>query len=632
MKANWMVKMSSTGFPINDLLRRKLQTSLTIATLTLSVASTLFLLLFSNRLGLGFASAKGTLTLGLTAIFSQFILFLGALIFVVGAVLTSFVVFLMMAQRSRDFGLIKAAGCPNSLVAGYFLTELVIVTFLACVLGVVFGFLMDFAVANIVFSAYELPNFWFAPIVFVAFFVLAFFFGLQPLLRASRISAIQALSATNYHGLTIGSKHKALSRSALTWRIASRSLFRRQSATIRLVFLLSIVFVLLTVSVAGGVIANDTTTSWIQKTVDSDTIVVAHSSMGNEYKLLLSKFSGVNEIGDFNFSDTNLGISSVVVERLSSLSGVSLVDSRLVTKQHVQEVANFTIDPSSLATFPVGDSREGESIVVGVGSKNLASNWSIKGRFLSGNGNLEAVIGDSISQSMYSPHPSRYVVLADPLVEGIKFQNATFSIVGVCVDPLNNGFITYVPLDKLENITGISSPNLLLVKLNNLTDRNLVINEARRIVQSANSDFDVFDLNEVIQKNTEFLVSTWQTIMILPLFTIASAALCLAGYMMIAMDEQHQEFAILRAVGAKSRIIVNISAIQSAIVLLSSFAVGISLGIITTLMVLMTNPIVTSLTILEIAVWLLAALIAMFLFSLYPAFRLSKTSILRIIA
>ena len=92
--------------------------------------------------------------------------------------------------------------------------------------------------------------------------------------------------------------------------------------------------------------------------------------------------------------------------------------------------------------------------------------------------------------------------------------------------------------------------------------------------------------------------------MFLPLFTLASAALCLVGYMMLAVDEQHQEFAILRAVGAKPRIIVNISAIQSAIVLLSSFAVGISLGVITTLLILMTNPIVTSLTIAEIVTWL----------------------------
>lgn len=622
--------MSSSGFPINDLLRRKLQTSLTIATLTLSVASTLFLLLFSSRLGLGIASATGTLTQGLTAIFSQFIIFIGALIFVVGAVLTSFIVFVMMAQRTRDFGLIKAAGCPNSLVAGYFMTELLTITFVGCVLGIVFGFLADFAAAKLVFSSYTLPFFWFAPLVFVAFFVLALFFGLQPLLKASRMSPIKALSATNYYGLTVGAKHKALSRSGLTWRIASRSLFRRQSASIRIIILLSIVFVLLTVSIAGGIIANDTTTSWVQKTVDSDTVAIAHTSMGNQYKLLLSKFSGAKETGDFNYSDPNLAISDVVIEQLRALPSLSLVDSRLVVKEHVKEVGNFTIDPDTSATFPVGDSREGESIVIGVDPQKLASAWSIKGRFLIGNGDLEAVIGDSISQTMYSPHPSKYVVYADPLLESISFQNISFRIVGVCVDPANNGLVTYVPLDKLENASGISSPNLLLVKLNNSTDRNAAIREVKSVIQAVNPDLDVFDLNGVVKQNTAFLSSTWQTIMLLPLVTLASAAMCLVDYMMLAVDEQHQEFAILRAVGVKPKIIVVISAIQSAIVLISSFAAGISLGIITTLLILMTNPLVTSVTVLEIAAWLLAALIVMFLFSLYPAFRLAKTSILKI--
>ena len=622
--------MSSAGFPINDLLRRKLQTSLTVATLTLSVASTLFLLLFSNRLGLGIASATGTLTLGLNAIFSQFILFIGILIFVVGAVLTSFIVFLMMAQRTRDFGLIKAAGCPNSLVAGYFMTELLTVTFVGCVLGIAFGFLADFAATNVVFSGYQLPNFWFAPLVFIAFFVLALFFGLQPILKASRMSPIKALSPVNYYGLTIGTKHKALSRSALSWRIASRSLSRRQSATIRIIILLSIVFLLLTVSVAGGVIASGTTTSWIQKTVDSDTIAIAHTSMGNQYKLLLSKFSGAKDTVDFNYSDPNLAIPHAVIEQLNALSSVSLVDSRLVVREHVTEVANFTVDPYTSATFPVGDSREGESIVVGVDPQKLASEWSIKGRFLSGNGDLEAVIGDSISQTMYSPHPSKYVVLADPLLESISFQNTNFRIVGVCVDPVNNGLVTYVPIDKLENVTGIFSPNLLLVKLNNSTDRNSAISEVKSAIQAVNPDLDVFDLSGVVKQNTAFLASTWQTIMLLPLFTLASAAMCLVGYMMLAVDEQHQEFAILRAVGAKPRIIVAISAIQSAIVLISSFAVGISLGVIATLLILMTNPLVTSVTVLEITAWLIGALIGMFLFSLYPAFRLAKTSILKI--
>src|SRR5664279_4810059 len=109
--------------------------------------------------------------------------------------------------------------------------------------------------------------------------------------------------------------------------------------------------------------------------------------------------------------------------------------------------------------------------------------------------------------------------------------------------------------------------------------------------------------------------------MLLPLFTLVSAAFCLVGYMMLAIDEHHQEFTILRAVGAKPRIIMNISAIQSLIVLISSFATGISLGIIAAWLILMTNPLVTGITILEITGWLLAALLGMFLLSLYPAYR-----------
>jgi len=203
--------MSSTGFPINDLIRRKLQTTLTVLTLTLTVASTLFLLLFTNRLGLGIASSKGTLTLGLTSISSQFSLFVGALIFVIGAVLTSFIVFLMMAQRTRDFGLIKAAGCPNSLVAGYFITELLTVTLVGCILGTAFGFLADFLVANLVFSGYVAPNFWFVPIVFFTFSILALFFGLRPILKASKMSPVDSLSPVNYFGITEGApKHKSL--------------------------------------------------------------------------------------------------------------------------------------------------------------------------------------------------------------------------------------------------------------------------------------------------------------------------------------------------------------------------------------------------------------------------------------
>src|SRR5208337_236562 len=126
----------------------------------------------------------------------------------------------------------------------------------------------------------------------VVFLVLAFVFGIWPLLKASRMSPIKALSPVTYHGLTTTVKHKPFSKSGITWSIASRSLLRRQSATFRLVILLSVVFILLTVCIAGGVIASGTTTTWVQNSVGKNTIAIASNSMGSQYVKLISQFSG----------------------------------------------------------------------------------------------------------------------------------------------------------------------------------------------------------------------------------------------------------------------------------------------------------------------------------------------------
>ncbi len=614
--------MSKAAFPVNDLLRRKLQTSLTIITLTLSVASTLFLLLFSRRIGFGIPSVGDTLTHGLSAVFSQFVLFVGLLIFAVGAVITSFIVFLMMKQRTRDFGLIKAAGCPNGLVFGYFMTELLVITFLGCVLGVVLGFVADFAVTNIFhFQAYQkTPDLWLAPLVFAAFFVLALIFGVKPMLDAARLSPIKALSPVQYFGLSIGQKLKPLSRFGLTLKVASRSLFRRQSASIQIIILLSIVFVLLTVSISGGIIASDTTQSWIENAIGKDILVIAQSSMGAQYKLLLSKFFGATENGDFEYLDERLAIPDAILQQLSSTPEIATVDARLILKEHVQEISNFTIDPETLVTIPVGDRREGDSLIVGVDPGKVIATWSLQGRFLNTKGSLEAVIGDSISQTMFS----------QPLSQSIRLENQTFGIVGVCVDPINNGKVTYVPIEKLQNLTNTSNPNIVLVKLDPSANRSATLAQIKNEIASVNSDLTVFELDEVLQENLGFLGSAWSTVMLLPLFTLASAALCLVGYSMLAVDEQRQEFAILRATGVKPNAIIAILAIQSIIVLLSSFAVGISLGVITTLLILVPNPVVTGVTIFEVAAFLFAALAGMFLLSLYPAARLAKTPILKI--
>jgi ABC-type antimicrobial peptide transport system permease subunit len=467
-------------------------------------------------------------------------------------------------------------------------------------------------------------------VVFAAFFALALIMGTKPILDAARLSPVKALSPVNYFGLSAGDKHKPLSKSGLTLSIALRSLFRRKSATIRIVMLLSTVLILLTVSVSGSIIASDTTRSWIEKALGKNVIVIAHSDMSDQYRLLLSKFSGAQESGDFNYLDNKLAISNAILQQLNSTPGIATVDARLIWKAHVQEISNFTIDPETLATLSVGDSREGDSLIVGVDPEKVTATWSINGRFLSANGEWEAMIGDSIARTMFSPDPRRHITLSEPLLQSVELQNKTFRIVGVCVDPINNGEVTYVPLEKLQNITGALNPNVVLVKIDPAADRVAVLTQIKDELKGLDSDLVLFEQDELLDANLGFLGSAWSVVMLLPLFTLTSATLCLIGYMMLAVNEQRQEFGILRAIGMKPKTIITILGIQALVVLISSFAVGISLGVITTLVILVPDPVVTTATLVIVAAWLFAALIGMFLLSLYPAAKLAKTSILKI--
>jgi ABC-type antimicrobial peptide transport system permease subunit len=233
---------------------------------------------------------------------------------------------------------------------------------------------------------------------------------------------------------------------------------------------------------------------------------------------------------------------------------------------------------------------------------------------------------------MFSPDAHAKIFRSDPLIQSLRLQNATFNIVGVCVDPINNGKVTYVSLEKLQNLTGASYANIALVKLDPDADRAALIAQIKTEVNQVNSDFSVFELDEVLQENRDFIGSIWSTVMLLPIFTLTSAALCLIGYTMLSVEEQHQEFAVLRVIGTKPKAVVTMLAVQSLIVLFSSFAVGISFGVIITVMILMAHPLVTSFTILSIAGWLLAALAGMFLLSLWPALRFAKKPILKIMS
>jgi len=617
--------MSETFFSINDLLRRRLQTGLVILGLALCVASTLFLLLLGDKIGFGILAVSGNrLTASFTSVFSSFIVFVGFLVFLVGVVIIAFLVFVMMSQRSRDIGLMKAAGCPNDLIFGFFMNELVIVSLIGCLLGVAIGIVGDYASTGFLNSigfqvSQESINLWVALIIFAIFFMLSLIAGAKPIFDATKIEPAKAMSPSYYYGVRKESDFKGSARAGLAFKMAMRSLFRRKSATLRIIACLTVVFVLVTVAVAGGLIADHTTVSWVERAVGKDVVLVAHHDMCIQYSLLLAKFYETQANTSFNYTSTGYQISDALLNQLSLIQGLS-IDPRLVLEANVKEIEGWTIEPGTLSTKPLGDSRQSESLVVGVEPEKVLSDWLLDGEFLEINQSHEAVVGDSLARGIFDV----------PLNQSAESFGHTFDVIGVCIDPINNGKVTYVPLQTLQNVSGVSGPNIVMIKIDASVNRAEALSEMNAAVNATSSECDVLELNSLLDKQTGFLGFIWSTIMLLPLFSLSAAAVCLIGYTILTINEQRQEFGILRAVGAKPRTVVGIVAVQSSLVLLSSYATGVALGIIATLLVLMREPLVTGSTVIEIAGWLLLALIAMFAFSLWPATRFAKKPILEI--
>jgi ABC-type antimicrobial peptide transport system permease subunit len=615
--------MSVTSFPVNDLLRRKFQTALTIFGLALCVASTVFLLLLGDRMGVGISLiVEGRLTAGFSSVFSPFIIFLAFLFLVVGIVIISFTVFVMMSQRAKDIGLMKAVGCPNNLAFGYFMTELLIVAVAGCLLGAILGMVSDIASASLFQNmgfqiSQKPPNLWIAVAIPVLFFILALVFGVKPVLDAAKIEPAKAFFPAQYLGLAKEPGFRVVSKFGLTFKIAMRSLSRRASVTIRIVACLSIVFLLVTVAVAGGRIADQTTKSWVERAIGKDVILIAHTDICSRYRLLQAKFYEAIESPQFNYTEERFLVPDEILSQLEQIPGLS-IDKRLLIETQIEEVPGFIFGQESGATKSVGDHRKGLSLVVGVEPEKVFGKWFMEGAFLKEGDSFDAVVGDTEAQKMF----------AVPLYQNVSLFGEVFHITGVCLDPINNGNVTYVPLKSLQRVAGVTKPNMVMIKVEPLTNRTHIFEQISAMVTAANSEFETFEVNESLNKDLSFLGYIWSAIMFLPLFALAAATLCLMGYVMLTIAEQRQEFGILRAVGVKPRTVVEIVSGQSFMVLLSSYAAGVVFGIIATLLILIPEPVMTEYTVFEIAGWLVIALATTFILSLYPAVRFARKTVL----
>ncbi len=611
--------MSEIGFPTKDLARKKFQTALTVLGLTLSIATTVFLVTFGQSLGFHVGIVTGgKVTPGFSYMFSAFILIMGILNFLAGVMVTSFLVSAAMAERVKDIGIMRATGCSSATAFSYFITELSIMVFTSGIIGTILGILAR----SVAISILNVLGFSMAPsplnpfsilIIFAAFVVAAHIFGVLPIRRAAKAKPAEALSPLFSVGTIAAPSGPAPSKLGFSFKVAYRSLTRRRFVTWQAIICLAAILTLTTLTVAGGVVANQTTQNYVERAIGRDVIAVGYPNITARYETLLTQPFEAAPTEQINYSDLQYVINESIISELNAIPGVH-VDPRLILNTTIREV--FFINVTEEQYTQIGDSRLSKVVLVGVDPNAVVNNWMIFGAPLNETDMNTTVVGDSLANENFT----------DALKETTLIFGKKFEIKGIALDPLNSGWVVYVPYKAL---TGQSGYNLLLLKVDS-ANRSETVAELSKTL--AGTGLELLELNGALDKNLSFLGQVWSLLMVLPLCSLVTATLCLLSYMMLSVTGQQRELGIMRALGAKPKTIMKTIFIQALIVVLVSGAVGITAGFIITWLFLIPEPVVSSLTLMSITAWLLLALILIALTSLYPAVRATKKSITKVMS
>ena len=622
--------MSEISFPIKDLTRRKTQTALTVLGLTISIAATLFLVIFGGNLGFEITSLArgGRLTSGFYNIFFQFILIVSILNILTAPIITSFLVHLMMSERMRDIGVMKASGCLSGSIFGYFVTELSLIVFLSSIVGMIIGvttYYFSTIFLNIIgFSISQTLNIGAILVVSIVIIIFSHIIGALPIRKAAKAKPTEAMSPIYKLGTTAGLGRKIPSRLGFTFKVAYRNLVRRKSVTLQAIICLTVVLTLTTVTIAGGMIADQTTTSYVERAIGTDVIIVGHPTITERYVTLLSQFFEAKDMDQIDYLNSEFIISESLVQKLDNIQGVHTVDPRLILENSVREIRGIILDPVE-GTKPVfiGSDRVEDVLILGVEPENVVNEWLIFGRNLEEDDQMSTMIGDSLAVNMFDNAFNQSIKLFD------ESSPPFFDIVGVCVDPLNNGKVVYMPLDELSTELGQDGYNLLFLKIDP-TEKSQAISKIENEISG--EKWNIVELGQILDKHVTFLNNIWSRVMFLPFFSLATAAISLLSYLMLSISGQQHEFGIMRALGAKPKSIMKIVFSQALIIILVSGAIGISVGLFITFVFLIPDPVISQYTLISVSLLLIVILGLLCASSLYPALKAVKKTVVEAIS
>ncbi len=547
----WGALIGPLGFAAKNLRRRGFHSYLAFLGLTLTVATTTFLLLLGQDLAtrLGIDSSMRS-TFGISWLIFAYLVLALALVSIVGLLSSSYLVSSMINQRMRDIGVIKAAGALPRRLLSYVTFEAFVVIFSSCLVGALSALLIYASWSWPSISLYKqvgpVPNAGASVLIVVPLtsFLLCYVVASVRVRRIVGSSSVTAISR-QLSDLDLKSLGKPLriKRLGSAFNLATRNVSRDRGFD-RTLLSVGICVFLSMVVLSGALVSADTSTSYVVRAMPPHVIIVANINIYNQYVSLGTSFSRTAPVPSLDYVNESYVITPQNASAFRAIPGVETVDTRLITMSLITGFikAHFasnqdTGENINTQIIPEVDTGSAQALIVGIDPSNTIGDWYTSDGFLQSNdAQYTMIAGDSLVGN---------IVQMPFNLSQVSAFNFRYAVKSALVDPLNAGRVLYAPVQTVQQNLGINGYNVLLLKVNN----SPAVFSA--VTQLANSyGLVVGSQDPILNSNLAFLNSTWSYIFLIPILALALTCGILLSYLATNLSRRFNDYVVLKVLGA----------------------------------------------------------------------------------
>jgi FtsX-like permease family protein len=328
------------------------------------------------------------------------------------------------------------------------------------------------------------------------------------------------------------------------FNLAARNVSRDRELNRNLVRI-SVCIFLTVVVLTGALISADTSRDYVQRAMPANTLLVANSTVYDQYVRLGTVFSSNAPVPAFDYANRTFIISPQLAAEFEGVTGVEKVDPRLIAVTTVEGyveahlVTNETSGNYNNLYVPQVDLGSTQALLVGVNASSVIGSWYTSDGFLNSNDNQSAIVaGDSLIGG----------IVQTPFgLAQVGALGTRYDVVSAAVDPLNGGRVLYAPIQSIQRGLNVTGYNVMLIKTDNSQSAYDAVEQL-----AAQNGLVAGSINQLLDSNLNFLNNTWTYLFILPILTLVLTCAILLSYLTTNFTRRFNDYLVLRILGART--------------------------------------------------------------------------------